>query len=90
MSTRIRYTKNLGVLKSVKEFQHPTNGGRFSVEINPLDNSYTIKDEMAEMVMTTGRGKTLNKAKMAAKEELAKLGISFESETRAKTQTIEV
>jgi hypothetical protein len=84
MSTRIRYSKGAGVLKSVKQFQHPTNGGRFSIEINPLDNGYTVKDEIAEIVVASGNAKTLSRAKIAAKEALANLGISFESETRTK------
>lgn len=82
MNTRIRYSVNGDLLKSVKDFQHPSNGARYSVTINKVENSFIVVDEMSNDVVKTGSGTNLHQTKIAAKIALARLGISFESEKR--------
>lgn len=87
MNTRIRYKNTDGTLKSVKSFQHPTNGGRFSVTINSADNTFIIRDEMADRAVSNGSGTNLHRTKIAAKNALMDLGIEFGEETRSERET---
>lgn len=82
MNTRIRYSKTDNTLRSVKDFQHPTNGGRFSISIDTTTLTFFVRDEMAEQTVKTGTGKSLSQVKIFAKRALQDLGIQFDSEVR--------
>lgn len=90
MSTRIRYSKNGNQLISVKAFQHPTNGGRFSVIIDSTTFNWTVRDNMAEMTAMSGTAGSLNRAKIFAKQALQELGINFETEERPSRKLQEI
>lgn len=82
MNTRIRYSTNEGILKSVKTFVHPTNGGRFRVEINPVSLQFLITDTTADMEVVSGKASNLHSVKIAAKNALVELGVVFQAEAR--------
>jgi len=87
MSNRIRYAKTDQpyILRSVKDYQHPTNGGRFYILLNEEKLAFKIYDDVAEMVAVQGTAVSLHKLKIAAKDALVKLGIGgFEKEERVK------
>lgn len=90
MNTRIRYVADEtgNVLRSVKDFQHPDNGARYSVTLNKTNNTFFIRDEMGDALVTGGSGANLHQTKIAAKKALEKLGISFATEKREPKQTI--
>lgn len=86
MSTRIRYerTDDPLILKSVQVFQHPTNGGRYRVQLNFNDNEFRVLDDASGFIAAFGKVKNRQQMQKHVKFELKKLGILFTSETNAR------
>lgn len=84
MNTRIRYQKTSqeGVLRSVKKFQHTTNGARYVVFIRPESLEYLVVNDVTDIIEVSGRAVNLHQVKIKAKDALKGLGISFEGESR--------
>lgn len=82
MSLRIRYfdLAEAGKFQSVKMFQHPTNGARYKIFLNTVENEWVVVDDVSDIVAASGRNVNLSKMKQAAKEALVQLGCQFESE----------
>lgn len=83
---RIRYRQqsNDQKLRSVQKYAHPSNGGLFYVVLDPEENTFSIIDDRADVVVVEGSATSPHKVKIAAKKALLKLGITFEPELREK------
>ncbi len=84
MAQRIRYVNTVteGIVVSKQCFIHPENGGRYLVEIDEPNLTFQVKEDLTGKTVATGRKVNLHQVKQAAKEELTKLGIVFENESR--------
>jgi hypothetical protein len=89
MSKRIRYvnTETDGVVVSKQHFIHSENGSRYLVKINEPALSFQVIEDLTGKVVVEGRKVNLHQVKQAAKDELTKLGISFEEEKRKVKET---
>jgi hypothetical protein len=87
---RIRYAKTSEEhrQKSVKSYQHPTNGGRFTVRLHLDESKFVVWDEVANMEASSGvvdnDTEDFHYLKKEAKNALVKLGIPFQDEGRVK------
>ncbi len=85
MSTRIRYVKNAqGTMVAMQVFQ----GGVMSYrpEFYPDTNIGQIVEVVSQRVVSQVQATSAHKIKIKLKEELSKLGVVFEKETRAVTK----
>lgn len=83
MNARIRYVKlgEHGGFQTTRMYNHPTNGARYKVWLNTMENEWQVIDDVSELVSVSGRDVNLGRMKKAAKEALIVLGIEFETET---------
>ena len=87
MATRIRYvpTENLGEFVSKQHFVHPENGSRYLVKINERafgSTGFKIVEDLTGKTVVEGVKVNSHKAKIEAKNHLAKLGIVFQEDVR--------
>lgn len=86
-SSRIRYSKiDDTKMKSVKTFNHETNGGRFDVILNLSESQWLVLDAGSGLVAASGHQTSLHKMKIEAKKALTELGIAFDKEQRGVDQ----
>lgn len=88
---RVRFVKTdvEGMLRSTRTFNHPTNGGRYFVKLNTLDNSFEIVDDAAQKVVSSGVGGTPHGVKIMIRKELALLGLdNGEKEKRMRKKDV--
>lgn len=86
MSERIRYeATNIEKTqwKSVKAYQHPTNGARFRILVDKIESKWTILDEVGERVASTGHKTHEVKLLKDAREGLEQLGVTLHTEKRS-------
>ena len=80
--TRIRYTKTKdeGILKSSKNMRSNTTGAQYSAILDANEGTYKILNVNSRHYVTNGasKSKNLNVIKRMVKEDLEKLGVSFE------------
>lgn len=88
MSLRVRYTTlaEEGKFQSVKMFQHPTNGARYKVFLNTVDNEWMVVDDISDITAVSGRDVNLSRMKKAAKQALVELGVEFETEVGQRSE----
>lgn len=88
-SSRIRYSKlDDNKMKSVKTFNHTTNGARYDVILNVTDSQWLVLDAQSGLVAASGHQTSLHKMKIEAKKSLAALGIEFSKEQRDTSESI--
>lgn len=81
---RIRYkTSNEGTLESVRIFMVGIKHLTVRLELGTL--TYTVSDAITKDAISTGSAKSLHSLKIAAKEALKDLGVSFTLENRDAT-----
>lgn len=76
---RIRYEKagEPGIERSVRVFQHPTNGGQFRVYLNVNENKAVIFDEVAGLNAVELEAKSYQMMLKQVKKQLEALGIEI-------------
>ncbi len=81
---RIRYTKTQDpqVLQSKNVYHHPSNGGRYRVNLHLGQGKWLILDDASGTIALTGDEQHPHKLKIAARDALASLGIPFQVENR--------
>lgn len=87
---RIRYGKaNVkGLNRSVKTYNHPTNGARYYVLLNAANNTWSIVDESNHIKVVEGSASTHYKMKIEARDGLEKLGVLLVVEGRNRPPTV--
>jgi len=90
---RIRYNEMVdestgspnGLMRSARNYQHPTNGAQYFVVLNPSTFEFKIFDAVAGMdagIVFEGKGSSSHKMKLLAKNTLIRLGVGFPEERR--------
>lgn len=84
MNTRIRYsaTQTKNVLKSKNVYHHPTNGGRYRINLNLDLGQWTIVDDDSNLPVLEGCAARHAQLKLKARQALATLGVTLEVEAR--------
>lgn len=88
MKNRIRYIKTTdeNVVKSKANFKSEDTGYTYSVTLNLKDLTYRIKNIDTENYIYGGKKiNNLNVLKRKVKQELQRLGVNFEMESRQRT-----
>lgn len=82
-SSRIRYSKMDDTkMKSVKTFNHVSNGARYDVILDTKESQWLVLDAGSGIVAASGHQTSMHKAKIEAKKALVELGIIFDKEVR--------
>lgn len=84
--TRIKYKGKADdkMQESAILYYHPTNGAKYKIVLNNVDNTFAIFDVNAENMPPVKTGKGVNRLKnmMAARDALETFGFEFTREPR--------
>ena len=85
MSQRIRYGKVVdGITRSVKTFNHPTNGEKYIITLDETNKKFVITEAQTNLELASGAACNLHQVKIKAKKALENLlGFVFEVEDRS-------
>jgi hypothetical protein len=86
MSFRIKYRSNgqPNQLESIRRFTHATNGARYKVLLNTETKSFSIVDDVVDVVVKDGVANDHQKLLIAVKTALVQLGVELPKEERVK------
>lgn len=90
MGKRLRFASSNeeNVYVSTRKFSSDKTGATYKVILNAKDNTYTVVDDMIDIVAASGEAKSLKILKERAKDALSALGVEFDKEERAKRNVL--